>query len=59
MNIGVEIKEIENKEKLERINKARSCIFGMTIKLISPWKDQSRIKERKQKQQCEEQKGHH
>lgn len=49
MNIGVEIKEIENKEKLERINKARSCIFGMTMKLTSPWKDQSRIKERKQK----------
>lgn len=44
MNIKIEIKEIENIEKLKRANKAKSCIFGMAIKLISPWKKQSGIK---------------
>lgn len=41
--------QIENKEKLERINKAKSWVFRMTTKLIIPWKDKSRLKEEKQK----------
>lgn len=36
--IKVEIKEIENIKKLEKINKTKSSIFGMTMKLTLPWK---------------------
>ena len=49
MNLRVEIKEIENIEKLKTTNKAKSGVFGMAIKLVSPWKNQSRIKEGEQK----------
>lgn len=49
MNIKIEIKEIENKEKLGRINKDKNWVFGVTTKLIIPWKEQLRINEGKQR----------
>lgn len=55
--IRTEIKEIENKQNLERINEAKNWILKMIVKLIIPWQDEWRIKGKKKSNNVRNERG--